>query len=429
MKVLCSGDLHIGRRPTHLPSHVDCRPLSCGAIWTSLVDYAINQQVDVVALSGDVVDRANRYFEAIGPLERGLKRLGDAGIRTVAVAGNHDYDVLPDLARALPADAFRLLGVGGKWERERIQRPDGSRLDIDGWSFPTEHVRDNPVEAYRFTPDGDTPVLGLVHADLNASGSVYAPVTSSDLRARPVAFWLLGHVHAPALHAAPDVVPILYPGSPQPMDPGEPGVHGVWLLDIQPGAPIRPRRIPLATVRYEALDVDVSSAHELDALRPMTLDGVNVAASTYAEESDALRYLSLRVRITGRTALHGDVERMLEGLADEWDGGVNRVSVFIDRLENETRAPRDLSALAPGSDAVAVLARLITACRAPQSSPELAALLREAEHLPHLLRQAKPYQALAHRAQAFDLPPLAEIVEQEASRVLDALLATPREDA
>jgi DNA repair exonuclease SbcCD nuclease subunit len=424
MKVLCSGDLHIGRRPTRLPSHIDCRPLSCAAMWTSIVEYAIAQKVNVVALSGDVVDRANRYFEASGPLERGLKRLADAGISTVAVAGNHDYDVLPDLARTLPSDAFRLLGVGGKWERERIQRPDGSRLDIDGWSFPTEHVHDNPVDAYRLTPDGDTPVLGLLHADLNAPGSVYAPVTSSDLRACPVRCWLLGHVHAPALHAAPNVAAILYPGSPQPMDPGEPGVHGVWLLDIQPGVPLQPRRIPLATVRYEALDVDVSSARALDDLRPLTLERVNAAASEYAQESDGLRYLSLRVRITGRTALHGDVERMLDGLAEEWDGDVDAVSVFVERLGNETRMPHDLSALRRGSDAVAVLARLVTACRSAQPSAELTALLQGAEHLPHVLRHAKPYQALAHRAQAFDVPPLAELVEQEASRVLDELLAT-----
>lgn len=41
--------------------------------WSRIVDYAIAHGVDVVALSGDIVDRDNRYFEAIGPFQRGLR--------------------------------------------------------------------------------------------------------------------------------------------------------------------------------------------------------------------------------------------------------------------------------------------------------------------------------------------------------------------
>ena len=148
MRVLCAGDLHIGRRPSRLPTHVDARPLSCADAWTRIVDHALDARADLVALGGDLVDRANRYFEALGPLERGVRRLADAGIVTVAVAGNHDHDVLPQLARALaptlPAGAFRLLGAGGTWERTTIER-DGARLHVDGWSFPAEHVDDDPM--------------------------------------------------------------------------------------------------------------------------------------------------------------------------------------------------------------------------------------------------------------------------------------------
>src|SRR5690606_30847102 len=101
MRVLCAGDLHIGRRPTRLPSDVDSSRLSCARSWESIVDYAVDQRVDVLALSGDVVDQSNKFYEAIGPLERGLARLRAAGVATVAVAGNHDHDVLPQLARSI----------------------------------------------------------------------------------------------------------------------------------------------------------------------------------------------------------------------------------------------------------------------------------------------------------------------------------------
>ena len=36
-----------------------------------IVDVAIQQRADIVAISGDLIDRENRFFEAFGPVERG----------------------------------------------------------------------------------------------------------------------------------------------------------------------------------------------------------------------------------------------------------------------------------------------------------------------------------------------------------------------
>ncbi|HEU4629716.1 MAG TPA: DNA repair exonuclease, partial [Gemmatimonadaceae bacterium] len=357
MNVLCTGDLHIGRRPTRLPPHVDGRPLASAQAWQALVDYALDQRVDLVALSGDVVDRANRYFEAIGPLERGLRRLAAAGIATVAVAGNHDHDVLPQLARTVGSDAFRLLGRGGTWERTSIQARGGERLHVDGWSFPAEHVRDDPLAGYALPPDPGVPTLGLLHADLDAPGSHYAPVSLRDLRSHPIAFWLLGHVHGPALHAGDGAAPVLYPGSPQPLHPGEPGVHGAWLLDLRAGCAPTVRQIPLATVRYETVDIDVSDVTDAAELRQVVVERARREIGARLRDAGPLRYLSARLRIVGRTPVHRHVARELAAMAEDWEHEEGGVTAFVERVDVETRAARDLAALAGGSDAAAVLAR------------------------------------------------------------------------
>ena len=85
IRVILTGDLHVGRRPSRVSDHIDCRRCSCAAAWAAVVDYALQQKADVVAISGDLVDRENRFYEAFGPLERGLRRLSEAGIDTVAV--------------------------------------------------------------------------------------------------------------------------------------------------------------------------------------------------------------------------------------------------------------------------------------------------------------------------------------------------------
>src|SRR5690606_13045139 len=181
VKILCTGDVHIGRSSTRFRGDPDARALSCAGAWSLIVDRAIAERVDLVAVSGDLVDRANRSFEAYGPLERGLERLKEAGIRTVAVAGNHDFDVLPGLVTTIGDAYFRLLGADGRWERLTLSR-DGATIHLDGWSFPREHHPGNPLTGYDLPDPGGAAVLGLLHCDVDQTASRYAPVALAELR-------------------------------------------------------------------------------------------------------------------------------------------------------------------------------------------------------------------------------------------------------
>lgn len=426
MKVLCAGDLHIGRRPTRLPPDADARQLSCARAWEVMVEYAVDQRVDLLALSGDLVDQSNKFYEAIGPLERGLRQLRDAGVVTVAVAGNHDYDVLPQLARSIGDDSFRLLGAGGEWERVTITNGAGERLHVDGWSFPSEQVRDNPLASYDLRADGDTPILGLLHADLDAPRSSYAPVSLSDLQTRPVTLWLLGHIHAPKLHRARHGSPVLYPGSPQPMDPGEPGVHGVWLLDLRPLAPAEPRMIPLASVRYATAEVDMTGAATIPELRALVNERLRSSIAELVAESGArLRVLSLRLRVGGSTALHRQVEHELMKLREDFDWRTGDVSAFVEATTAVTRPVRDLDALARGDDAVALLARLARDFSSPASGHDAgsAALMEGVRGAAAALLDAKQYRCVDDLRRGFDDGSLRALVAQQSLSLLDELLA------
>jgi len=190
VRILCTGDLHIGRRPTRLPAGAGER-LSAAQAWHDVVAAALERSVDLVILTGDVVDRENRYFEAFGPLEAELHQLAQAKIPVVAVAGNHDYDVLPRLAQSFPEN-FRLIGAGGRWERVSCRFQTGL-IHLDGWSFPREQVTSDPLLSYSFSPPGEGILLGLVHGDLDQAGSPYAPLSSALLqqawgRGRPTPF-------------------------------------------------------------------------------------------------------------------------------------------------------------------------------------------------------------------------------------------------
>lgn len=207
--------------PSRIPSQR--RDLSVEQVWGDLVAYAVQQDVDVVALTGDVVDNDNATYESFGPLQRGLERLDEAEIATVAVAGNHDYDALPRIDNMAEASRFRLLGRGGQWKTTIVKREGSTPVQFVGWSFRNTHEPASPLDGFRDDiVELDMPTVGLLHADVGVEESVYAPVSTCELRRQPVSAWLLGHIHEPRTWEDTSP-PILYPGSPQPPDPSETG--------------------------------------------------------------------------------------------------------------------------------------------------------------------------------------------------------------
>ncbi len=426
MKILCTADVHIGRRPSRLPERVDTARLSCARAWEALVERAIEEQVDLLLVAGDLVDEKNRYYEAAGPVETGVNALSDAGIPLLAVSGNHDHDSLAWLASRFDDDQFRLLGHGGRWERHTVRVDGRAVLHVDGWSFPAPAVLDDPLDAYPAQERDDVPVLAMVHGDLDQPGSRYAPLSSARLGALPVNFWLLGHVHAARLQTKGETPWVLYPGSPQAMDPGEPGVHGPWLLEIDSGGRFSARPLPLSRVRYETVDVDVAGVEEEGEAHQRVNAAVQDAIGEVEAEAGPLEYLSLRLRLTGRTKLH----RTLEGFnwtaaTEEFTARRGQIEAVVERVVVATRPERDLEALANGRHAPALLARLVRGLEQGTVSPAEEALLHRAMARVEEVSRLRSHQALAKgetRASMSEAQ-VREILREQAMLLLDTLLA------
>lgn len=426
MKILCTGDVHIGRRPSRLPES-DGRAHSCGEAWGRIVDAALAEAVDLVLVSGDLIDERNRFYEAAGPLEMGVRRLTRAGVRMMAVAGNHDHDALPWMLEGLGPDVT-LLGRGGRWQRERVMGRDGVAVDVDGWSFPARSVPTSPLTGYRHTADG-VPLIGLLHADLDQPTSRYAPVALAELRASAPALWVLGHVHAPRHLESAGSATILYPGSPQAMDPGEGGTHGIWIVDVERHGVAGYRLIPLSTVRYQDVTVDVDGLADEPAVHRRVVDGVRVALRDAVETADCLRWLCCRVRVVGRTPLHRTLQPRLERLCAELALESGDARAIIEAVRVETRPARELRILASGSaDAPSVLARLVLSLDAGHDGGDHDDILRDAARRTAEVRNARPYLKILED----DEPDPTEVearVRERATVLLDELLAQKEADA
>ena len=423
VKILSTADLHIGRTPTRVPDAIRTQS-SCARMWSAIVELAIREEVDLVTLSGDVVDHANRFFEATGPLETGIAQLAQAGIDTYAVAGNHDYDVLPRIVDAVGTDRFHLLGRRGQWESVDFVRAGKPELRIWGWSFPDRHYETNPLTGWTGEVDDQVPSVGLLHADLDVLDSRYAPVSRADLAARPLTAWLLGHVHAPQLHEMESGPTLLYPGSPQAMDPGETGPHGPWLIEVHGRQQITARQVPLSKVRYSQLEIDLSGVETKDALDTCLLQRTRHHLENIAHTSRPPEFVSLRIEFTGRTRLCGQIDAHARSL-DQLEQVDERVTQKVDKVTNRTLPAIDLQQLAQQHNPPGVLARTLLELETGAGNAGLQALLDEAYQ-----KQADVFQSRSYTTLSGDPLPDLQLTRQrllqQGTLLLDRLLTQGR---
>jgi DNA repair exonuclease SbcCD nuclease subunit len=416
MRLLCTGDIHLGRRPSRIPADAvdDPKRFSTSAGWEAIVELAIAEAVDLLLISGDLVDLDNRYYEAMGPVEAGLAALSEHGIPVVAVAGNHDYSTAPGFADRY-RDSFHLLGRNQQWERHTIHDREGRpRLHIDGWSFANERVTEDPLASYTLTAVSDVPVIGLLHADVDATEKRYAPVRLRDLQRAGVTCWLLGHIHGHSLRNPVGYPPVLYPGSPVPLDPGETGEHGVWLLDIEREQAPQFTFRPIARHRYHPIDIDLTGITQPRDAGERVADEIRRAhdATLGEPQRQTLEYMLFRVSLIGTIPVGIDLDHEMDLVQRD----VRLPRATIETIRNQTRPQVDLLALAGEKTPPGALARMILALR---ESPASVPLLADAQREVAKVRGQSPFGDL----QDLDMLSPGDALEAASWRLLETLLA------
>jgi len=424
IRLLCTADLHLGRYPSRVP--IGRPDLSVEFVWERIIDYAIQERVDALVLAGDLVDQDNKFFESYGPLERGLLRLAEAGIHTYAVTGNHDYDVLPRLHGVLKPEFFHLLGQGGIWEESTLIRGGDPVLGFLGRSFRSRTERISPLIGI---PElrADVPVIGIVHGDLNAKSSMYAPLPESDLKRVPVASWILGHIHSPSRldHRSGS---ILYPGSPQPLDPGEAGAHGPYIVEVHPDGRVEMEQVVLASVKYASCDVDLSDVDGEDGFEGAVLEAVRDACRREIDTNDRLRHVVYRPRYVGRTAVDRDIEKLHAYARANLVIPVGEACATIDSFTPATSPAVDLEMISTAGGPLAELARTMLMLENGDDAGELQQLVRDIRHSLERVARSSAYRPLREHGHEDDseVADVTMMLGRQGMLLLDELMSQTR---
>ncbi|RRJ32519.1 metallophosphoesterase family protein [Halocatena pleomorpha] len=416
VEVLCVADIHIGRRPSRLPDRFDPADYSPRTIWADLAESAVTQGVDAVVVAGDLVDRENRYAEAFGAVESVATALAEAGIPLVAVAGNHDADVLPDLAEAI--DNLQLLGRNGYWERTALTDANGEpSLHVDGWSFPSRYHHESPLATYDLTDEG-VPRLGVVHADVSSEDR-YAPVAVDDLATSGHAAWILGHLHVPGPRNENPL--ILYPGSLQPLDTNETGGHGAWLVSVETDGTVEKEPLRSATLQYEEVVVSMDPDSGFHDIVDATHEQLHETATKCSPRTELL---AVTVTISGRTDAHTDLRsrrRELEQV-ELTDGGT---TVRVTDVTVDTKPSINLADRAGDDDPIGYLAGLLRALDGDEPLDPYRCVIEAAHTSVRETHDSNAYRELKSHDESYTRPTEAEtkeVLRRQARKLVDAFV-------
>lgn len=143
MKVLHVSDLHIGKRVNGMSMLDDQR-----YILRQILDIAENHQVSVLLIAGDVYDKASPSAEAVTVFDAFLNDAVAAGLRVLAIPGNHDSAERIAYAQGLLEKQGVCLPpvYAGAVERVELEDEHGP---VEFWLLPFL----KPGDVRRFFPD------------------------------------------------------------------------------------------------------------------------------------------------------------------------------------------------------------------------------------------------------------------------------------
>lgn len=288
----------------------------------TLVQYAIDERVDLLLISGDNYDGKHKDFSSLLFFSSQMLRLREAGIRVVMIRGNHDAEnnlklTLPDGVHVLPA------------RRAETIRFDDLGIAVHGQSFASRAVTDNLSSKY---PDALTGMLniGMLHTAVeghDGGHDRYAPCTIDDLTSRHYDYWALGHVHTRTeISNKPWIV---YPGNLQARHIKEPGAKGATLVTVESGKIAQVEHVPMDVVRWDRLEVGVAGLKTIESVASALGDRFRDAVSG----ADG-RTLATRVVLKGATPAHG----LLKAKGGDLDAEVTQAAeaageVWIETIE------------------------------------------------------------------------------------------------
>ena len=263
-----------------------------------LANYVNQNHIDLVLLSGDLLDSNAGYRETAEALRDALASM-DAPV--FIAPGNHDWygSGSPWVTMDWPENVH----IFSEAALTSVEVPALNAV-VYGAAFTGAEQHRRMLEGFRAVGDGRRHI-GVLHGEFGAAEPRYGAVSQQEAADSGLAYLALGHIHKRSEPFRCGKTTVAWPGCPEGRGFDELGEKGFYVGTAADSGAVSLEFVPFARHRYEILQVDVTGREPREAVEAALPEGTG--RDLY------------RVILTGETGEEGvDTAGLQAALADRF---------------------------------------------------------------------------------------------------------------
>jgi len=306
IKIVHTADIHLGREFPILRKRGKEYRRQLLKTFEQIIKFAIDQQVSVVLIAGDLFDTNRVHGDVVGTVLSEFKKLEEANIRVCICPGTHDaYN---------DESIYRFVGFPSN---VTVLTPDHDHeifedldLTVYGKAFDGKLVGKSPLQGLSLVEESKFHV-GIAHCSIRREGWIEKDSMILDIKeiaASRLDYLALGHWHSFQNFSQGDTK-AYYCGSPEPIYMDQKGAGNVVIINIYEKGNIEVNPVRVGSKQFDELTIDVG-----------LVKSMNDIAETIKNKANP--DLILKVTLQGLTSMHCDInaQGIEEELSDRFFG-------------------------------------------------------------------------------------------------------------
>lgn len=263
VKFIHTADVHIGMKFTKGKINGELgkkRRIEIIDTFLRIVDRCKEKDIDYLFISGDLFEDELCSIAELKIINDSFKQLDKT--KVIMITGNHDYLNDKSLYRLINWDKNVYI-----LDYEELDKISFDEDNIDIWGVSWYQKEKNKEYFRKVNIDKDKFNVLLIHGDILDKNSKYLPLDKNEIENVGFDYIALGHIHKHQYITKN----ICYPGSPEPLDFGERGEHGIIEGTIDKDS-ITTRFIPISKRQYHIKTIKVDEKMSYNSIISNILD-------------------------------------------------------------------------------------------------------------------------------------------------------------
>ncbi len=314
VKILHAADFHLDSPFESLPEEkARRRRAEQRELLERIAELVRDERIELVLLSGDLLDSATSYYETQEVLYRAFK---DMNAEIFISPGNHDYYCAKSPYAYVPFPSNVHL-----FKSPQITCVTLENLGCRVWGAGFNDQYSRPLLPGFSVPDGDYIDLMVLHGDLG--GDDYNHIKEADIKASGLHYLALGHIHSFSGFKKAGKTQYAYAGCPEGRGFDETGEKGLITGTVDTGG---------CALSFRPLGGRAYKIHTVDATGVTNITDAVLTSLPQNTERDIYRIL-----LTGEYGGDLDISLLQDQLSERF---------FHLTVTDQTRPPRDIWAAA-----------------------------------------------------------------------------------